>query len=276
MVVRSTVSKAVNSSVRVTTGSGGGAGGGGGSSYDSDAQTYFTAVEAADGESLETGVKDAINAFVVGCKDDGIWTAIKTSCILAGARTLGGALVPLVGAAPINVNFVSGDYSRTAGLKGNASTKYLASGRLESADPQNSKHLAVYRIVAPSSGTRAEIGSASASGASVLLCAAASRFTRVNENVGAGKTGTANISGFWGASRSGATAVTERLNGPTTVFSDASQAPPATTIDVFRRGATGQHSDSGIGFYSIGEAVDMELLESRVSTLITAIGAALA
>ena len=36
---------------------------GGGAAYDTDAQTYITAVEAADGQALETAVKDAINAL---------------------------------------------------------------------------------------------------------------------------------------------------------------------------------------------------------------------
>ena len=70
---------------------------GGGVAYDTDAAAYITAVETADGQALETAVADAINAFVVGCKADGIWDAIKASCIMAGARTLNGALVPLVG-----------------------------------------------------------------------------------------------------------------------------------------------------------------------------------
>jgi hypothetical protein len=48
-----------------------------------------------------------VNAFVKGCKADGIWSAIKASCILAGADTLAGALVPLVGAAPTNFNITN-------------------------------------------------------------------------------------------------------------------------------------------------------------------------
>ncbi|MCP4832791.1 MAG: hypothetical protein GY886_11325, partial [Gammaproteobacteria bacterium] len=71
-----------------------------GYSFDSDASTYIDAVEATDGQALETGVRVAINDFVLGCKQDGIWNAIKASCILAGARTLDGALVPLTGTAP--------------------------------------------------------------------------------------------------------------------------------------------------------------------------------
>jgi hypothetical protein len=79
------------------------------------------------------------------------WDAIKASCILCGARTLAGALVPLVGTAPTNVadNFVSGDYTRggaTPGLKGDG-TSYLDSGRANDADPQDSKHLAFFADV---------------------------------------------------------------------------------------------------------------------------------
>ena len=74
-------------------------------SPDPDAAAYVLAVQAADNEALEGGVVNAITDFVVGCKSDGIWDAIKASCILAGARTLNGALVPLVGTAPTNYNF---------------------------------------------------------------------------------------------------------------------------------------------------------------------------
>jgi hypothetical protein len=96
---------------------------------DVDAIAYIAAVEVADAEPLELGVKRSINAFVKGCKADGIWDAIKASCIMAGARTLAGALVPLKGTAPTNFNFVSGDYNRKTGLVGDGSTKYLDSNR---------------------------------------------------------------------------------------------------------------------------------------------------
>jgi hypothetical protein len=114
------------------------------SGLDADALAYITAVEAADGQSLESSVKIALNSFVKGCKSDGIWGAIKASCIMAGARTLSGALVPLKGASPTNFNFVSGDYNRKTGLKGNGITKYLDSNRNNNADPQNSRHVSIY------------------------------------------------------------------------------------------------------------------------------------
>jgi hypothetical protein len=94
---------------------------------DADAVAYIDAVEAADGQALETATRMAINSFVKGCKADGIWPAIKASCILAGARTRLGALTPLAGTAPTSFNFVDGDYNRKTGLVGDGSTKYLDS-----------------------------------------------------------------------------------------------------------------------------------------------------
>ena len=122
-------------------------------SNDADVDAYLNAVEAADGQELEAGVITAVETFVLGCKSDGIWSAIIASCLLAGARTLSGALVPLVvAAAPTNFNFVSADYDRESGLLGNGTNKYLNSNRLDNADPQNSQHFSVYATTAISDG----------------------------------------------------------------------------------------------------------------------------
>jgi hypothetical protein len=137
------------------------------SATDPDAQAYLQAVEAADGQALEFEVARAIDNFVLGCKADGIWNAIKASCILAGARTLNGALVPLVGTAPTNFNFVSSDYNRKTGLVGNGSTKYLNSNRNNNADPQNSHHLAVFASTAVTDASR-YMGSGSSTGSSTI------------------------------------------------------------------------------------------------------------
>ena len=153
-------------------------------SEDADALAYIAAVEAADGQSLENGVKDAYTAFISGCKADGIWTAIKAACILAGARTLNGALVPLAGTAPTNNNFVSGDYNRETGLKGNGTTKYLNSNRANNADPQNSNHNAVY-VTEALTGSRAYISADTASGTgrnNIYKESAQNRFLNLNRS----------------------------------------------------------------------------------------------
>jgi len=62
---------------------------------DADALDYLARVKAADGAGVEVGVATAVSAFVADSKALGVWDSIRASCVLAGARTLAGALVPL-------------------------------------------------------------------------------------------------------------------------------------------------------------------------------------
>jgi hypothetical protein len=246
--------------------------------YDTDAQAYITAVETADGQALETGVRDAINTFVVGCKADGIWTAIKASCILAGARTLAGALVPLKGTAPTNVNFVSGDYNRETGLVGNGSTKYLNSALAYNSIPSNNEHLSVY-------ASSAVTGNALAGGRTSPQClsrvAVIDNLWYVDSQQASQSLGALSATGFAGINRASSTQTSVRRNGSTSVLSvnSVTRADVTTPFGVF----CGNYSDIGtagfsssrIAFYSIGESLTLSLLDSRVSTLLTAIAAAI-
>ena len=62
---------------------------------DADAIDYLSRMATADGAGVETGVAVAVDAFVRDSKALGVWDSIRASCVLAGARTLAGALVPL-------------------------------------------------------------------------------------------------------------------------------------------------------------------------------------
>ena len=244
---------------------------------DQDALTYLAAVEAADGQALESGVRLAVNAFVKGCKADGIWPAIKASCILSGARTLTGALVPLTGAnAPTNFNFVSGDYSRKTGLVGNGTTKYLNSNRANNADPQNSSHIAAY-VSSQATGTIMVGGDNGSTGKNFIddtgingrfHCRTFSSVstTRINANTLAG------VSRFSGAS------FNYRFNGSTITQSTASNLPDGVNTFIYARsngGVIQNFSPHRLAFYSIGESLDLALLDTRVTTLINAFSAAI-
>jgi hypothetical protein len=236
---------------------------------DPDAAAYILAVEAADGQTLETAVRTAINDFVVGCKADGTWDAIKASCILAGARTLTGALVPLVGTAPTNFNFMGEDYNRKTGLVGNRSDKYLSSGRNNNADGQNDCHVAVYTSFSGISGAYIGAGTNTQS-------ARALQFNIFHKcaNVNFTSDATPEI-GFIGVSRSSSDSYTY-LNGesPPEIIALASAAPISQTINVFQRGGAG-YTNARIAFYSIGESLDIALLNARVTALINAFDAAI-
>jgi hypothetical protein len=249
------------------------------SSMDPDAATYITAVEAADAQALEDPVKIAIDQFVRGCKYDNIWTAIKACCILAGARTLNGALVPLVGTAPTNVNFVSGDYNRETGLVGDGSTKYLNSNRNNNVDPQNSKHVSVFITEAQTRDiTRAAICSrqtGGTTGATHLVSNDTVVTFRVNTTGVSQVTDNSLFTGLYGASRSTSASVARRLNGSSATFSETSSTPTAVPIDIFSRNGA-DFSNGRFAFYSIGESLDLEKLDTRVTALVAAIGAAIA
>lgn len=238
---------------------------------DSDALTYLGAVAAADGAGVETSVAMAVDGFIRDCKAAGIWDAIKASCILCGARTLSGALVPLAGSAPTSVGFVSGDYSRTAGLKGDG-TSVIGSNRDNSDDPQNDFHMACY---AASLGT---IANANAMGTGVVLGGSIISTTGTAFRIKSDSYAFVFSSGFIGSSRSSGTTASIRSAGATTTISLPSATPAAGGITVFGRGSTaspGGVTDGTIAFYSIGTAVDLESLDAAVTALITAIGTAI-
>jgi hypothetical protein len=251
------------------------------SATDPDAQAYLQAVEAVDGQALEFEVARAIDNFVLGCKADGIWNAIKASCILAGARTRLGALTPLVGTAPTSFNFVDGDYNRKTGLAGDGATKYLNSNRNNNADPQDNKHIAVFVSSAETrpfpNGWYIRDGAA-VSGRSVLGVSGggANRFIGALNSLGAAQLTGARDTGLVGISRLSSTQLTLRLSGVNTALSEVSQTPTAVNLGVFSRsdGADG-HTDARLAFYSIGESLDLALLDARVTDLINAFGAAI-
>jgi hypothetical protein len=242
---------------------------------DSDCLTYLAAVKAADGAGVEVSVATAVDAFFRDTKAAGLFDALKACCILAGARTLAGALVPVVGDAPNNVadGFVEGDYSRTDGLTGDG-TSYLDSGRANNADPQDDNHNSVYiQTAAPSAGRYIGAENVTA-GTNNIVAFGGSLFFR-NRTSAADSKGSSSQTGFMGFSRAGAAGYTVRSSSSESVFTRASQAPVSTNVYVFGFNDTADYSTAKISFYSIGTAVDLEALDTAVTNLITAIGEAL-
>ena len=251
-----------------------------GRKFDTDAQAYITAVEAADGAALEEGVKTAINNFVVGCKADGIWSAIKASCILAGARTLAGALTPLVGTAPTNVGgqFLAGDYNRKIGLVGNGTTKHLDSNRSANSDPRDNMHIAVAFYVATPNTARF-IGAYSGAGTAddFLSNNVAINHLRCR-SIAPAVTLTIGL-GLYGVSRAAPNSFSIRVGGTNAAgTANTSTSPGSRTYFVFAQNDNGtafERTSARLAFYSIGESLDLALLDARVTTLINAYSTAI-
>ena len=246
---------------------------------DADALDYLARVKAADGAGVEVGVATAVNAFFRDLKaTPGLFDAIKASCILCGARTITGALVPLAGDAPTSNGFVSGDYSRTNGITGDG-TSYLDTGRTQNSDPQNDVHISVFITASKTAADVRHAGTTDTSALSYLLLyednsltgayVSSSTITNVSNRTGIN---------LVGGTRDSSLQQTARVDGVSNTTAVASIAPSTLNSYVFCRNLNGSpnaFSDATIAFYSIGTAVDLEALETAVSKLITAIGNAL-
>jgi hypothetical protein len=248
---------------------------------DPDALTYLAAVAAADGAPVEVGVATAVDDFFKGCKADGTFSAWKAACLLCGARTLAGALVPLAGTAPTNNNFVDADYNRETGLIGNGSTKYLDSNRAGNADGQNDSHASVYVSALPTKNAR-YIGVLESSPLKRTLQIGGSGGNDIVAISNAGDIsglGGGYKDGFFGLSRNNATGYSASRDGVLTSFSVASASRVAGNILVFAELSditVAANTDARLAFYSIGSAIDdLAAFNSRATALVTAIGAAL-
>lgn len=236
---------------------------------DPDIWNYVLQVEGIDGQPLETGVVAAYGNFITGLKTDGLWDAVKASCILAGARTLDAALIPLAGAAPTNVNFTAADYNRQTGLKGDAVSKHLKTNRFQNSDPVNSKHLYVY-IGEVNTLVGTYIGNTFSSGQSHII----SNLTSTSYRLNGSNLSPAHIPriGGFGIARQDSVNLDILYNNAKTISSVTGGSTNST--DIYLHRGTG-YSNAGISFYSIGEYVDLIALNNRVSTLIAEIQAAI-
>ena len=253
---------------------------------DPDAAAWIAAVEAADAAPLEPGVVAAVVAFVSGLKQDGLWPKIEASCILAGARSLAGALVPLRGPAPTSINFTNGDYSRKTGLVGDGFTTRIDTNYSNvQAGGQNDK-LAVIWVSQSFTGTtafRGLFGSANQNGGTMLRRASnltdlQARFSSMAVALGRD---TALATGTIGLNRSSPNGFTLRLGGVDSFRSSLSVEQFPGNICVHSVG-TANLGNARIAFYAFGRALGndggtsgLAKLDARLTDLMTALAEAI-
>jgi hypothetical protein len=257
------------------------------SGFDADALAWIAAIETADGLALEDGVKSAYNDFVVGCKADaslnaGVsnWDAMQQILILRGPRTLTGALYTPKGPVVTNIGFVTGDYSRKVDLKGSG-TKYINLNRGPQSDPQNNTGAWLFINRAATTNNTKYFGSQTAAAGVQTYIGDFSGVLagRINSATGyGGPAGSGPPTGFVGAVRNSSTAITVRYNSTNFGHGSISGVPTSNNYFLFARnveGAANGHTDAGIAAYGSGGAVDLALMQTRVTTLLAAIAAAI-
>lgn len=244
--------------------------------FDFTLEEYFNAVQVADGVPLETELQEIVRAFVNGLKTDGIWDKIDMLGIFGLARTLNGALIPIKGPTPTNINFVSADYTRNLGLKGNGVDKRLDLNYLNTATPQEEQHLSVYVSNAYDwNDYLIGCGAIGQTGASSIFL---NTVGTISANV---RNGTAQVGGsttlsrnfFAGIARETTSGGSTRLHTAQSYF--AQGVENTRTGDIFLFGTEGNaaYSDSTIFFYSVGSYTHLEKLRARVDTLNTQVRA---
>jgi hypothetical protein len=158
---------------------------------------------------------------------------------------------------------------------GNGSTKYLDSNRNNNADPQNNCHLAIWKADTVSGGNPYFIGCGTSGG---TINNAVGQNGMYN-NGAVDFAGNSSAQGLHGHSRLLSNSVNFKRPGATVATtSNTSSTPPSLNHFVFSINSAGTpfvYTNSRLAFYSIGESLDLALLDARVTALITAFGVAI-
>lgn len=231
-----------------------------------EAINYIKAVELADGQQLEFGVKEAICNFVKSCQDDGIWDAIKASCILAGARTLEGALVPLVGVAPTPHNLTSSNYNRKTGIF-HSRDRTIETNVKGNDQILNNAHRSVYITSSPVSNFNKffMIDSVLTQSRFHLVQRQSDTGQRVQSEIFLAGFAQVQTPALFGASRGSSSQYQRILNGIVNNVSQVSSS--ALAPDTIRTFYGENDFEARISFYSIGKAIDLAKLDNRITTL---------
>jgi hypothetical protein len=216
---------------------------------------------------------DAIDAFVVGCKSDNTWDAIKTCCILAGWNNLSGCLIPIKGAPPTNTNFVAGDYDRANGLQGGTG-KFLNANYPSAASQQNSRHDAVYVTTAATASNSMYWTTQVDAPQTQVAVFGSDLLFRAWQGSNSTAAGQSAATGFIGASRTNSSAYTMRAGGLSFTGGGSGAVTHTATLSWFGRTNGGFVINGRMSFVSVGDGLNIMAFEARVQALLAAIGAA--
>ena len=238
--------------------------------FSPEATNYFSRLDAA-GDTTYVDYKQPLANYIDSLVTLGgaYWDTMISSTSFVGVG-IQGVTVPLRDGmtVPTSNNFVAGDLDVLTGLKGDASTKYIATGTDYLDYAQDDVSLSAY--VSTPSGSGWIAGTGTPNGTFYIrdigtVLRSATHSPAIN-------TGTAIISGLVGVSRSAPTTLNIRSNQTNTAFSGASITPVAGNLSVF--GQNGFPSSAArLATYHAGPALNLATLEGLQDTLITEIAA---
>lgn len=230
----------------------------------------------ASGSSISPGNLQAASDLFAGCRADpspipGVsnWDAIKEMCLFAGPDDHVGALIAIKGNNPTPSASFAGNHSRVNGLNSGGS-RHVSSNRDNSDDPQNNQSVWTFMTTRGGLGSTAPrfAGTTPTGNATELITG--TDFTGTNPRFRSQSTTLVQLTvatgfGFIGVSRHLSGSVVCRAWGTQATLTSASAAPRAGKISMFANTGGASPIDARLLGYGIGEAVDMALLDARLT-----------
>ena len=230
------------------------------------AASYFSRLAAA-GDTTHVAYKQPLTNYITSLVELGgaYWDDMKSAASFVGVG-IQGVTVPLKAGMPTltNNNFVDADLS-IAGLKGDASTKWLNTGLSSTVMSLNDTSISVYTTVDSTDINYWLLGNN-------LFTALRSKGTTFVNGPTAGST-TAVSPTLYGGKRSTSTHVDVRVNGTTSNFANTSSSIGTENYNLFTYAPGSGSSDARLATYHIGAALNLATLETLQDTLISEIAA---
>lgn len=265
--------------------------------YVQDVLDRITAADVAAGNSLglQNGVVTAITDYLTGMVSAGYLgvsnnvisqaaSTIKFLPLLFCARTIQGALVPVVGPTPTRSGQDAGwNYSQRNGLSGNGTNNFLNTNYNNSLDAQNSKIASIVTTAETTSGVGSLINgraTGSNAGQTQLYMFASNMSCNVHPSTDTSFTGGSRAVGFYAVARTASTQFILNSNGANTTIASVSGPPSSYNLYILARndaGTANQFAASGtrVILPAIGGYIDPAALRSRQLNFRDAVWAAI-
>ena len=234
------------------------------SRFSTEAQNYFDRLDTA-GDTTYAPYKQPLANYIDSLVSLGgaYWDTMLSSTSFVGVG-IQGVTVPLRDGMPTltNNNFVAGDLDQLTGLKGDFSTKYIATNVAGNAPSQNDVSVSVYVKEAQTVGGGFLLGNQLPS---IGLRANATQWLN-----GSTALGTTPTPGLYGAARSTSTDIDVRSNATDYSAAVTSTAPNSGVISLFALGTT-VSTNARLATYHVGPALNLATLEGLQDTLLSEI-----
>jgi len=240
--------------------------------FSPEALNYFSRLDAA-GDTTYVDYKQPLANYIDSLVTLGgaYWDTMESSTSFVGVG-IQGVTVPLRDGmtVPTQNNFVAGDLNPLTGLKGNGSTKDIATG-ITTDDAGTLIDVSISTYLTEQSATPANRAFIGAQGLVIRETTNINEVNTKSRNFTSQTTAATSILGFIGHSRSANDSYTLRLDGSSTAFTQFTTTVSPTQMGLFRESTTGARTDARLATYHIGPAIDLATLEGLQATLLSEI-----